>query len=91
MGSSGAAEGAKRSLRKAKLLGFEKELYVLGIRARPSPLNEVDTQFIQFASNLQLVFYGEGDALLLRTVSKGGVIELNGFQVPSPLTKVSFS
>jgi hypothetical protein len=93
MGSSGAAKGTKRSLRKAKVLGTMKELNILGIRARPSPLNEVDAQLIQLASNLQLVLYREGDALLLRPVPKGSVIkstrlfELNLSQSPKPPSK----
>ena len=61
-----------------------KKLNVLGIGARPSPFDEVDTHFIQLADNTQLIHHGEGDALLLRSIPQGSIMELDFSQLLAP-------
>ena len=54
-----------------------EELGVLGVGAGPAPLDEVDAQFIQLPSNLEFVFDGERNALLLCAVPQRSVVQFH--------------
>ncbi len=81
---------AARSPRRAKghqlgvpkgdfLSGACEELVVFGQRSGPPSFDVVNPEFVQQHRNLQLVPNGQGDTLLLRTVSQRGVVDLQGF------------
>jgi hypothetical protein len=53
-----------------------EELGVLRDRARPSALNEPDTELVQPPRDGKLVGHGQGQALLLGTVAQGGVVDM---------------
>ncbi|MBA7673160.1 hypothetical protein ES703_81348 [subsurface metagenome] len=45
-----------------------KKLVILGIGAGVASFDEVDTQLIQFLSNIKLINHGERNALFLRSI-----------------------
>ena len=53
-----------------------EELGVLRDRARPSALDEPDTELVQPPRDGELVGHGQGQALLLGTVAQGGVVDM---------------
>ena len=58
-------------------LGPMKELVVFRVGARPATLDERHTQVIEEAGHSQLVRGCQRNALLLRAVAQGGVVDLD--------------
>ncbi len=54
-----------------------KVLDVLRVRAGPAALDQLDAELVEHVGDVQLVVHGETDALPLRSVAEGGVIELD--------------
>lgn len=79
-GLAGRAERDERGVLELQLAfrGPGEEFRVLGQRARPAAFDEPDAQFVQQPRDGQLVLDGVGDALTLRTVAQGRVVEVEG-------------
>src|SRR5207237_9157643 len=58
--------------------GAAEELRVLRDRAGPAALDEPDTELVQLPHDDQLVGHAEVQALLLRAVSQGRVVDVKG-------------
>ncbi|GAA2774396.1 hypothetical protein GCM10020219_050820 [Nonomuraea dietziae] len=76
-GSAGRAErGELRVLQVELCLSAPEELCVLGVGARPAPLDESDAQPVQVPRDSELVGDAEVQALLLCAVSQRGVVDV---------------
>jgi hypothetical protein len=73
-GMTGRPEGGQLRVSQGQRAGPHEELGVLGVGARPAPLDVVDAHFVQHAGDLELVLNGEGDALHLSAVAEGSVV-----------------
>jgi hypothetical protein len=56
-----------------------EELLVLGVGTRPPALDELDAEMVELLGHSQLVVHRERQPLLLTAVSKGGVVDVDGF------------
>src|SRR6202008_823983 len=78
-GPAGRAErGELRVLEVQFGGGAAEELGVLRGRAGPAALDEPDTELVQLPRDDQLVGHAEVQALLLRAVSQGRVVDVKG-------------
>ncbi len=78
-GPAGRAErGELRALEVKFGGGAAEELGVLGDRAGPAALDEPDTELVQLPRDDQLVGHRQVQALLLRAVAKGRVVDVKG-------------
>ncbi len=74
---AGGAEGGDGRVLPVELPGARKELGVLGVGAGPTAFDEGHPQRVEPPRDAQLVGAGEGDALALRAVAEGGVVDLD--------------
>ncbi len=74
-GAAGASEGGHPGPSETGLPHPAEELRVLGIRARPAPLDIGDAQIGHGAGDLELVLEGESHPLPLDPVTQGGVVQ----------------
>jgi len=76
-GLAGGAERGELGVLKVEFRGgTAEELGVLGDRARPAALDEPDAQPVEVPGDHQLVGNREVQALLLRAVAQGGVVDV---------------
>ena len=77
-GPAGGAERHQGGRAQSQfLLGPGKELDVLGVGTRPSPLDVGDPEVVQLLGHPQLVVHGEREALLLAAVTQRGVEDVD--------------
>jgi hypothetical protein len=59
-------------------LDLLKKLEIFGIRSRPTSFDVVNSELIQFMGNSDFVLHRKGNVFGLRSIPKGGIIDLNG-------------
>ena len=76
-GPAGGAEGRQRGVLEPQLsLRAAEKLRVLGVGPRPPTFDEPHAQVVEVGRNCQLVRHREVQALLLRAVAQGGVVDV---------------
>jgi hypothetical protein len=70
-----AAEGGEAGLPQLETVGAGEEVRVLGIGARPTALDVVDSEVGEAPRDRELVLDGERDVLTLGTVAQRGVVQ----------------
>jgi hypothetical protein len=75
VGPAGGAEGGQLRVGESEVAGPSEELGVLGVGAGPAALDVIDAELVELAGDPELVLEGEGDALALRAVTQGGVVD----------------
>ena len=76
--TAGRPEGRQLGMLELDLLRAGEELDVAGIRARPAAFDVGHAEALKLGGDAQLVINGEMNALPLRAVAEGGVIDFDG-------------
>jgi hypothetical protein len=76
--AAGRAEGRQLGVLELDLLGAGEELDVAGVGARPAAFDVGHAEALELGGDAQLVIDGEMNALPLRAVAEGGVIDFDG-------------
>src|SRR5207253_1818417 len=71
------AEGANLRLLQRQLCRSLEILGILCVARRVAAFDEIDADLVEALRDLQLVLQREADALALRTVAEGGVVDLD--------------
>ncbi len=74
---SRGTEGRERGVLEREFGGGPgEELRVLGVRAGPATFDEADSEVVEVRRDRELVRHGEVEALLLGTITQGGVVDV---------------
>ncbi len=76
--AAGRPEGRQLGMLELDLLGAGEELDVAGIGARPAAFDVGHAEAFELSGDAQLVINGEMNALPLRAVAEGGIIDFDG-------------
>ena len=76
--AAGRPEGRQLGVLELDFLGAGEELDVTGIRARPAAFDVGHAEAFELGGDAQLVINGEMNALPLRAVAEGGIIDFDG-------------
>ena len=76
--TAGRPEGRQLGMLELDLLGAGEELDIAGIGARPAAFDVGHAEALELGGDAQLVINGEMNALPLRAVAEGGIIDFDG-------------